>query len=246
MICNRTKTGWEIIYQRAHALLAAKLLTYWREADRPLRWTETLNAVAQHDNGWQEWENRNQLTPLGTPRTFDETPLEEIVQQAERAILRTWHQSLWAGLLVSRHVSHLYEPRRGSVEALDQLLDAQEPQRAHWRKHLEGVSAEEEESAYSLLLWADTFSLILCRNALPFGERAVEIGAGPDGKRYDVVQMADDGRLVVTPWPYEKERFRVAVDTYHLTQLTFESNDELADALHAAEPARRIWELSIE
>lgn len=242
MILNKAETGWEIIYQRAHALLAAKLVTYWRPEDRPLRWTETLNAIAQHDNGWQEWEPGQRLTASGAPRHFSETPLNQIVQQAERVVDRAWHQSLWVGLLISRHISHLYEPQRGNLTALDQLLDEQQSRRQQWRRFLE-VTSEEVDAAYALLLWGDTLSLILCCDDLPFDERRLEIGRGPQGKDYNVRQCSK-GTVTIDPWPYTQDEFSVAVDVHQLNQLTFESEEALAQALHHTPVSRRVWHLA--
>ena len=241
MICNRTETGWEIVYQRAHALLAAHLVLHWKASERPERWMATLSAVAQHDNGWQEWEPGERLTPVGTPRNFTETPPKDLVAQSERALLRAWHQSLWEGLLVSRHLSRLYEPLREASGELATFLDGLPGQRQRWRRTL-GVKKGEVDAAYALLRWADTFSLALCQHKLPEDERALEIGQGPDGTRYDVARRAD-GSLRVEPWPYEVDAFGVELDRYRLGQLTFADDDALAQALHGAtaEPLR--WTL---
>lgn len=241
MICNRTETGWEVIFQRAHALLAGELVVHWKAAERPDRWMATLSAIAQHDNGWQEWEPGERLTPVGTPRNFTETPPKDLVAQSQRAITRAWHQSLWEGLLVSRHATHLYEPMRGASKELAAFLDDLPPQREAWRKML-GVKKEEVDQAYALLRWADTFSLALCRRTLPKDERALEIGSGPDGTRYDVVQR-QDGSVAVTPWPYEVDAFDVTLEVYPLDSLTFDDDSALAEALHKA-PAKPLrWTL---
>ena len=241
MICNQTENGWEIIFQRAHALLAAKLAFYWRPTERPARWPETLNAIAQHDNGWQEWERGDRVTAEGTPRDFTEMPLKQIVLQAERVVTRAWHQSLWSGLLVSRHVSHLYEPRRGSYAALDDLLERQTALRRQWRRWLKS-GREEVERAYQLLLWADTFSLLLCRQQLPAKGAVHEIGVEPGGQPYTLARH-DDGSLSVRPWPYEQHRFFVEIDVHHLERRTFAGDDALADALQEATVTQQRWEL---
>lgn len=241
MICNRTESGWEVIYQQAHALLAMQLIQHWNPAERPDRWAQTLGATLEHDNGWQEWESGDRLTSVNTPRNFTETPVPDLLAQSERAITRAWHQSLWEGLLVSRHVSHLYRRLRTREPEIDAMLKEQTAQRARWRRQL-GVKQAEVDHAYALLRWGDTFSLILCQHLLPFDERALEIGEGPDGTRYDVHQRAD-GTLAVTPWPYDVDRFDVEVNAYALGQLTFESSGELAEALHEA-PFRLLqWRL---
>jgi hypothetical protein len=77
----------------------------------------------------------------------------------------------------------------------------------------------------------DRLSLILCQGHLPVGERALEIAKGPDGKRYDVVQM-NDGKVTVKPWPFEEEPFTVNVEATYLEQVTFQDSAELTEALH--------------
>lgn len=43
MIANQHEKGWEVIYHRAHALLAAQLAGHWNAKDRPIRWLETID-----------------------------------------------------------------------------------------------------------------------------------------------------------------------------------------------------------
>lgn len=239
MICTRVEDGWEVIYQRAHALLAAELVAPWQAPAQPERWTELLTATAQHDNGWQEWEAARRLTPLGTPLHFRETPVEDLVAQSERAVRRAWHQSLWTGLLVSTHVDHLY----AGMEApeLKTLLDAQRALRAKWRRAL-GVTQQAVDADYEYLLFGDTFSLVLCLGDLPFGERRIEIET-VGGTRYWAWQRADE-TVGVDPWPYGRDAFEVGVDVYRLRQLTFANEAALADALADARPERRRWTLT--
>jgi hypothetical protein len=68
---------------------------------------------------------------------------------------------------------------------------------------------------------------------LPAGERFLEISKGPDGKRYDVKQLSD-GRVIVTPWPFEDEQFTVNVEACHLSQIKFDDNDSFIEALQQA------------
>ncbi len=56
MIVNLIENGWEVIYHRAHALLAAQLASQWRRADAPARLYETIAAISHHDDLEREWE----------------------------------------------------------------------------------------------------------------------------------------------------------------------------------------------
>jgi hypothetical protein len=54
MIVNYTEAGWEVITQRAHGLLAAQIAGQWKHIVRTGRWTETLLAIAEHDDAQVE------------------------------------------------------------------------------------------------------------------------------------------------------------------------------------------------
>ncbi|WP_243902450.1 DUF3891 family protein [Aetokthonos hydrillicola] len=49
MIVNQHQKGWEVIYHRAHALLAAQIAGHWHPKLRPIRWLETIAAISHHD-----------------------------------------------------------------------------------------------------------------------------------------------------------------------------------------------------
>jgi hypothetical protein len=109
---------------------------------------------------------------------------------------------------------------------LDEQLEHQE----RWRKAL-NLTKKDVEDAYAFMQMFDRLSLILCQGHLPVGERALEIAKGPDGKRYDVVQM-NDGKVTVKPWPFEEEPFTGNVEATYLEQVTFQDSAELTEALH--------------
>jgi hypothetical protein len=240
VICNRVEDGWELIYQQAHALLAASLVAPWREVERCRWWQETLIAVSQHDNGWQEWESGTRLTASGEPLDFMDTPVEDVVAQAARAVTRAWHQSLWVGLLVSQHICHLHESRRGEYEPLDALLDVQGKLQAQWREAL-GITRAAAESAYGFLRWGDTLSLLLCRGALA-GNGPAPIGKGPAGVEY-TVRLLDRGRCTVEPWPFCCDEFAVHVDAYRVAQARFSDTDAFANAVYENPPRPLTWRL---
>ena len=62
-------------------------------------------------------------------------------------------------------------------------------------------------------------------------ERALEISTAPDGKRYDVILIADG--VKVTPWLFEQDN-TVNVEASYLSQLQFDSSAALTQALQSA------------
>ena len=230
MITNLTENGWEVIYHRAHALLAAQLAGQWKRSKSPIRLFETIAAISHHDDLEREWEG-NELTPAGTPLDFTlekSTSIEKLRELTTNARYR----GRWVALLISRHVSYLNEAKRGESKEMDKFLDEQLEHQKQWQKEL-NLTQEEVDSAYAFMQWCDRLSLILCQHEVPVDQRALEISKGPDGKRYDIVELSD-GKITVKPWPFEDEQFTVNVEASYLTQVTFKDNAELTKALKAA------------
>lgn len=230
MIVRPTTTGWEVIYHRAHALLAAQLAGQWRRKDSPVRLYETIAAISHHDDLEREWEG-DHLTAAGAPMDFtlsEETSVQKLAQLAEQALYR----GRWVALLISKHLTRLNESKRSDLKEVDKFLGEQQQRQQQWQKEL-GLSQEQVDQAYDFMQWCDRLSLILCQNELPADERALEISKGPDGKRYDIVQRSD-GLINVTPWCFEDDKFTVNVETHCLSQMTFKNNAALIAALKQA------------
>ncbi|MDF7814328.1 DUF3891 family protein [Hymenobacter sp. YC55] len=239
MIVNYTADGWQIIYQQAHALLAAQLMHEW-PAFLPLdKWVGLLAAVAQHDDEQHNWDGHYGLTPAGAPANF--TMKDFSLEQAQGVLHAARFQGRWRSLLTSMHVSTLYESMRGENSTTDAFLDEQRTQQNTWRKQLK-VNKQEAQHAYDLMHWCDRLSLILCRQELPEMARALEIYTGTDGQRYDVQRPAENGPLTVHPWPFREKQFTVSVEASLLRQLQFKDDAELAAALREAPIETLTWE----
>jgi hypothetical protein len=243
MICNETEDGWEIIFQRAHALLTANLLHPLASRLRPGPWTAILHAAAQHDHGWQEWEPGGRLTSGGAPQHFTDVRLEDVASQSRPLLRRLWHQDRWVALLVARHLAHLYDGRRGEEAALDAFLDEQADWRRDWRTAL-GLSEADEDRLYAPLRWADAFSLALCCRQFE-DDGTVTLMPGPAGEVTTVAALTDREAPAVTvrPWPYREDRFTVSLDVYSLSRQTFDGHEALLEALAASPAVRRSWSI---
>ncbi|RAK68058.1 DUF3891 family protein [Hymenobacter edaphi] len=239
MIVNYTAEGWQIIYQQAHALLAAQLLHQWPAFLPPARWVGLLAAAAQHDDGQRRWDGRYALTPNGAPADFTMKAFSP--EQAREVMREARFQGRWRSLLTSLHLSFLYEELRGQSPETDAFLDEQRRCQQRWRRELQLRKAEADQ-AYALLQWCDRLSLILCRHELPDLARALEISRGPDGRRYDVRRAAADA-VQVQPWPFAATEFEVSVEAVELRQLQFGSDEELSAAIKAAPITTLRWTL---
>jgi Protein of unknown function (DUF3891) len=230
VIVNATPNGWEIIYHRAHALLAAQLAGQWRRKDAPARLYETLAAISHHDDLEKEWEEHI-VTEAGAPMDFmlnQDTDVEKMATLVKNARYR----GRWVALLISKHMSRLNERSRGEIPELDKFLDEQLENQKLWTQELE-IEKTDVEAAYAFMQWCDRLSLILCQQQLPDDERWLEISKGPDDERYDIMQRSDD-LVTVKPWPFEDEKFTVNIEACDINQLKFKSSSELSQALQEA------------
>ncbi|HEX8298023.1 MAG TPA: DUF3891 family protein [Rubricoccaceae bacterium] len=248
MICTRDASGWELIYQDAHARIAGDLLRPLRSDLRPApaggedRWEELLYATALHDNGWQEWEPGQHRTDLGAPRGYEDTPMPDVVAQSERALGRVRHASLFAALLVAEHIRSLYNAF--DDPGVQAMLKAHVPLRARWRRVL-GVTQADVDRHYTLLRWADTLSLHLCARRMPIDALRIEVGtlgAEAGGERTFAWQRPD-GSVGLDPWPYDAPEVTVRTEAYLLTRLAYPSDAALAGALARARVRPAAWTL---
>ena len=237
MIVNAAPEGWEVIFQRAHELLAMQIAFQWQQKQRPQRWHELLSAITEHDNQQEAWKGKNHLTASGAPQDFS---LKGFSLQQARAVTEvSQYKSRYVSLLISMHTSYLYELLRGSDKVTDRFLDDQQALQQQLLQSLR-LGKNDAAKAYNLLQWADRCSLILCKNQLPADERRLEVFQDTEGIAYFIWQRKDES-LAVEPWPFEEGEFKVWVERRLLKQLSFKDDAELAKVLAATEVEEKEW-----
>lgn len=238
MIVTLQADGWEIIYQRAHGLLAVKLASHWRNDERGPHWVELLAAITQHDNNQKEFGGRGYLNAIGAPADFmiaGGSPLE----QAKQVVDDASYQGRYVALMTSMHTSYIYRSKLESDEAFATFLSEQEALQKRWRRAL-GLSKGDAERDYAIMQWCDRCSLILCQNELPSDGRRLEVAVTPGGEP-SYIRQRDDKSVGLGPWPFDAARFEVSVEAALLTQLRFGSDEELHAALAAAPTHVKSW-----
>lgn len=236
MIVHSTPTGWEIIHQQAHGLLAMQAALQWQASKRPVHWIETLTALFEHDDGQDPYLDRNHLSEAGSPLQFEKYS----VDQCKRMIDIALRKSRWNALMVSHHATFLYEKMRGQDKELDAFLDQQKHNQKKWRKDYK-VTQKEVDYAYALLQWCDALSLILCQQKLPPEGRRLEISPDPQGTHQFIHQRPADGSLCVEPWPFDAAEFSIHVEVAIINQLQFKDDNELYNAINDAPLTVREW-----
>lgn len=230
MIVNLQAEGWEIIYHRAHALLAAQIAGHWEFGEGTPRLYETIAAIAHHDDLEKEWEE-DSLTEAGAPLDFT---MERAVsvEQLRGLIEGALYKSRWVTMLISMHLCFLNQGQRDSDAAIADFFDEQIRRQQQWRDELK-ISKNEAITAYAFMRWCDRLSLILCQHQIPVGGRKLEIITDSNGQRYDIYVL-ESGSPTIQPWPFASEQCNFSVEASYLSQLQFESNKALKEALKTA------------
>jgi hypothetical protein len=245
------------IHQTTHALMSAQFCRFWGNAAfaPPQPYTPVLMAIAQHDNGWFEWERWPRLRDDGVPMDFiTYTDQAEKTQLWQRGIERAWAQNPYAALLISRHASLLYEgfqfqdaydsannrevtrflaDQKRLLERARRLLGNDEQYRA-------ALQPEVIEVNTRLLQFGDLASLQV---SVPWSEQTTIQHCPVDyaGNQTTLEMRYDEETISFDPWPYSIDEFEVTMEGYLLAQNRFENEEAYHQALDKASYYRRAW-----
>lgn len=237
MIVVYKEEGWQVITQRAHGILAAQLAMQWRTKDRPERWTETVLAIAEHDDAEVELDGENLLTPTGGPLNFDMKTFE--LEHCQKLSMLSQTKNRYMALLTSLHMEFLYGKEEATNAEAAAFLKEQKDLQEQWRKEL-GMQKEEALRIYDLLEWCDACSLLICQGMQQPEKRKLEISTGPDKEIYRLAQV-DEETLTVEPWPFEAKTFAVSFEWRTIAQLQFRSSEEFRQAFLQAPVSETRW-----
>lgn len=242
--------------QTTHALMSAALCSRWGNDDfaRPRPYAVVMNAIAQHDNGWSEWELAPELRPDGYPMDFLHGP-DAYAKLAlwQRGVDRAYTQHPYAGLLICRHAAHLHEmlldqiddadliaANRAFIDRAETLLVKVRALYADDPTYTALLTDELVEANTSLLRFGDFASLQV---AMPWPCERTIGGCSVDwsGGTVDITMYHEGDRITFDPWPFAVDAFEVGVHGRLLDRRCFESNQEFQAALETAPLHRLCW-----
>jgi hypothetical protein len=120
LVEERTALGENllVIRQTDHAFLAAFFAREWgnERFSKPQPNVSFCLAVAEHDNGWTDWELQPTLDPkTHLPDSFMSIPTETHIAIYKQGIERLVKVDHYAGLLTVMHASELYDRARATM-----------------------------------------------------------------------------------------------------------------------------------
>jgi hypothetical protein len=246
------------VNQTSHALMAAQFCRHWGNRDfaKPAPYDVVMSAIAQHDNGWYEWEAAPEIDANGAPLAFIPGPTyAEKLPIWQRGIDRAAAQHPYMGLLISRHASLLYTGDLQRVEGEEHRATAafiahQERWTEEVRKRLaqdaelHHAAAEPVLMAHTRLLqFGDSSSLQV---AMPWSQTRLFAHAPVDFVgTYAAITMRWEGQQITyDPWPFGMDHFTVKLQGRLLDQPTFPDNTAYHAALAAAPLHTLAWHVA--
>ena len=234
MIIREQRDQLLLIRQTDHAFLAGFFAKEWgnEEFPRPEPFESFCLAVAEHDNGWSEWEVQPTLDPkTRQPYTFMSIPTEEHIALYQKGIERLVKVDHYAALLVSMHCTGLYDRTRATmpgysakyVKSTETTVVADFVQRLRLQQLRLKVDLRANEATrdwvledslkanFERLEALDRLSLHMCLNP----QENCMIDAVPkDGSGNEVdLDLRSEGANVLTlsPYPFKRDVLEVSI-----------------------------------
>lgn len=247
MIVRRSTDGWSVIAQADHAQHAGKIAEAWNDGPFGGSISDSLRyATAHHDAGWVETDSRPVVDAAGAPANFTTVDEETHTHFYGRAVRAIAEGDPAAAYLVSLHASGLYSRRYGwtGLKPVDwtaiggwgrHLVESERAHRAELLARMRPEAAEFEASwrDYMLLETFDCLSLLTC-----FGLDCHECAPVPSApNQWTTLSVRRDGpwEVALDPYPFAAAELVVEVPVRRLGVERFSGDDELRDALAAAE-----------
>tara|TARA_R100000935_G_C2770810_1_gene137576 strand:- start:53 stop:790 length:738 start_codon:yes stop_codon:yes gene_type:complete len=241
MIVNLKNEGWEIFSHSSHGLLAGKIANEIQDKYKSKNWVATLAAIIEHDDRQLDFDEKNYLTKLGTPKDFllENRNVTEIVKRSERLLRQAEEKSTWIAMLIAHHLRFIYSDMAKEKKTISDFLIKLEDKESHYIKS-QNLTEKEVDEIYQIVVFADRCSLILCQNAIPTKNRSLEINTSINNKTF-WIRQDETLNIKVEPWIFEKENFTVNAEYKLLENNSFSSNNEFQMLLSESPIRFKSW-----
>ena len=246
------------VNQTTHALMAEQFCRHWGNAEfaRPIPYDVVMCAIAQHDNGWYEWEAAPEIDATGAPLAFiPGPPYTEKLPIWQRGIDRATAQHPYMGLMISRHTCLLYqsglhllgeEERRATEEFIAQQerwIDEVRQELAQ-DAALHHAASEPVLMAHTHLLQFGDFSSL--QVTMPWSQERLFPHSPVDfvGTYASITMRWEGQEISFDPWPFGVDHFAVSIHGRLLNQAKFDSHAAYQAALAAAPLQTLVWQVA--
>lgn len=244
MIVNSKNEGWEIFSHSSHGLLAGKIANEIQDKYKGKNWVATLAAIIEHDDRQLNFNEKNYLTLIGTPRDFllESRNVKEIVTHSKRLLQQAEEKSTWIAMLIAHHLRFINEEIAKEKKTIANFLKELEKVESQYIKS-QNLTEKEVHEIYQILVFADRCSLILCQNALPAKSRLLEVNTSISGKTF-WIKSDESSSVHLDPWIFKRDSFIVTAEYKLLEQSSFSSNKEFQRLLTESPIKFKSWKFS--
>lgn len=247
-----------VIRQTDHAFLAAFFAREWgnERFSKPQPNVSFCLAVAEHDNGWTDWELQPTLDPkTQSPYSFMSIPTETHIALYQRGIERLVKADHYAALLVTMHAAELYDRARATMpgysakyvkanesQAVNEFIQQLRLQQLRLKGDLRNnvatrLYAEEQKVKANAqrLEVMDRLSLHFCMSA---GQDAVLDGVpvNDEGEETDLELHAEGaGAVAIAPYPFRREPLTFSIMTRRVPKKIYASDGDFQRTLAGAQ-----------
>src|SRR6266446_6170495 len=206
-----------VIRQTDHAFLAGFFAREWgnEKFTKPQPNASFCLAVAEHDNGWSEWELEAILdAKTRLPFSFMSIPTATHIALYQKGIERVVKVDHYAGLLASMHASVLYDRTRATMPFMEEPLIHANVAR------LEAL---------------DRLSLHFCLN--PQQDAIVDaVPVNDQGEESDLELHGEGANMVtIAPYPFRREPLAFSVMARRVPKRIYASDGDFQMTLAAAQ-----------
>src|SRR6516164_8590630 len=259
LVEERTALGESllVIRQTDHAFLAAFFAREWgnERFSKPQPNVSFCLAVAEHDNGWSDWELQPTLDPkTHLPHSFMSIPTETHIALYQRGIERLVKVDHYAGLMAVMHAAELYDRARATMpgysakyvranesQLVGDFIQQLRLQQLRLKVDLRSNQTTKRFAEDSLLKInaarlevLDRFSLHFCMNpeqdtlldAVPVSDR---------GEEADIDLRWDGGMVTVAPYPFRRDPLTFSIMARRVPKKIYSSDLEFQKTVAAAQ-----------
>lgn len=247
-----------VIRQTDHAFLAAFFAREWgnEKFAKPQPNVSFCLAVAEHDNGWTDWELQPTLDPkTHLPYSFMSIPTEPHMSLYQRGIERLVKVDHYAALLAVMHASELYDRARATMPGYSaKYVNSHESQivsefvqrlRLQQLRLKTDLRSDPAMKAYAeerplkrntaRLEVMDRLSLHFCMNP----EQGLMLEGVPVTDQDDETEMElhseGAGVIAIAPYPFRRDPLSFSIMARSVPKRIYSNDQDLQKALAAAQ-----------
>ena len=223
MIVRTAGTKIQLITQPDHAQLARRVMERCVSLRTQTKRDSILHAIGEHDNGWTEEDAAPVVdAATGEIQDFIHAPIAMRQRVWPRAVSRVGDDP-WAAALIAQHALTAYDRFRQDAEWTD-FFDRMTAMRDEMVRASGGALTDLLED-YLFVRLGDLISLSFC------------LGWSGDQQFADyTIGSSGDGRVLVAPDLFDGAAVPMDVAGREIPKRTYESDDDLHQAIAAAAP----------